>query len=182
MTSGEAGQAMSAKETARIEAFSDGVFAMAITLLILEIKVPHHSETGAGLGAQLLRQWPSYVAFLTSFATIGIMWINHHRLFTHIERSNHALLILNGLLLLGITVVPFPTAVVAEYIGHEGQQVAAMVYTGTFLTIAIFSICCGGTPQSVCWARMPTGARCRRSPNNTCSAHSSTSSVSRSRR
>jgi hypothetical protein len=78
------------KETARIEAFSDGVFAIAITLLILEIKIP---TAGSGdLSRQLIRQWPSYFAFVISFAFIGIMWINHHRLFTHIKRSNNVLL------------------------------------------------------------------------------------------
>src|SRR5215472_13584102 len=127
----------SSKETGRIEAFSDGVFAIAITLLILDIKVPHASESGLGLGTLLLRQWPSYVAFLASFATIGIMWINHHRLFTHIVRSSHALLLLNSLLLLGVVVVPFPTALVAEYFGHKGEHLAATLFSGTFLLIAI---------------------------------------------
>ncbi len=78
-------------ETARIEAFSDGVFAIAITLLILEIKVPMPS-TGI-LAPQLWRQWPSYVSFVISFAFIGIMWINHHRLFTHIRRCDNGLLL-----------------------------------------------------------------------------------------
>ena len=77
-------------ETSRVEAFSDGVFAIAITLLILEIKVP---PAGSGaLPRDLLRQWPSYFSFLISFAFIGIMWINHHRLFTHIARCDDALL------------------------------------------------------------------------------------------
>jgi uncharacterized membrane protein len=79
------------KETARIEAFSDGVFAIAITLLILEIQIPGQS---GDLGSQLIKAWPFYVAFLISFAFIGIMWINHHRLFTHIKRSDNTL---NGL-------------------------------------------------------------------------------------
>jgi len=103
-------------ETSRIEAFSDGVFAIAITLLILEIKVP---PPGSGeLSLALARQWPSYLSFLMSFAFIGIMWINHHRLFTHIARSDDVLLILNLLLLLGVIVVPFPTAVLATHWGE----------------------------------------------------------------
>jgi len=83
-------------ETGRIEAFSDGVFAIAITLLVLDLKVPAPSAAahGLGLGALLLRQWASYLAFATSFAFIGIMWINHHRLFTLIHRSDHTLLVL----------------------------------------------------------------------------------------
>src|SRR5580704_12294281 len=124
------------KETARIEAFSDGVFAIAITLLILEIKIP---AAGSGeLSVQLLRQWPSYFAFVFSFAFIGIMWINHHRLFTHIKRSNNALLFLNLLLLLGVTAVPFPTAVLAQHLGQSDQRAAAMLYHGMYFAIAVF--------------------------------------------
>ncbi len=126
-----------AKETGRLEAFSDGVIAIAITLLVLEIHVPPVDEGGALL-ASLLEQWPIYLAFLLSFATIGIMWINHHRLFTVIKRVDHNFLILNTLLLLGITLVPFTSALLGEYIGHEGEQVAAMVYSGVFVVIAIF--------------------------------------------
>jgi uncharacterized membrane protein len=124
------------KETARIEAFSDGVFAIAITLLILEIKIP---VAGSGdLSRQLLRQWPSYFAFVVSFAFIGIMWINHHRLFTHIRRSNNTLLFLNLLLLLGVTAVPFPTAVLAQHLGGSDQRAAAILYHGTYFVIAVF--------------------------------------------
>jgi uncharacterized membrane protein len=102
-------------ETSRIEAFSDGVFAIAITLLILEIKIP---TPGSGrLSLQLMNQWPAYVSFLISFAFIGIMWINHHRLLTHIVRSDNTLLILN-LVLLGVVAVPFPTAVLAIHLGQ----------------------------------------------------------------
>jgi uncharacterized membrane protein len=124
------------KETARIEAFSDGVFAIAITLLILEIKIP---AAGSGdLPRQLLRQWPSYFAFVFSFAFIGIMWINHHRLFTHIRRSNNTLLFLNLLLLLGVCAVPFPTAVLAQHLGQSDQRAAAILYHGTYFAIAVF--------------------------------------------
>lgn len=123
------------KETARIEAFSDGVFAIAITLLILEIKVPGPS---ADLRLQLLKQWPSFVAFIISFAFIGIMWINHHRLFTHIRRSNNPLMILNLLLLLGVSAVPYPTAVLAQHLGQPDQRTAAILYNGTYFVIAIF--------------------------------------------
>lgn len=77
------------KETGRVEAFSDGVFAIAITLLILDVHVPHDLPVTTTLGDALLKQWPSYLAFLTSFALIGIMWINHHKLFTLIKRSSH---------------------------------------------------------------------------------------------
>jgi uncharacterized membrane protein len=122
-------------ETGRVEAFSDGVFAIAITLLILEIKIPKPSD--GALGNQLLRQWPSYFAFLISFAFIGVMWINHHRLFTHIKRCNNTLMILNLLLLLGVTIVPFPTAVLASHIGFPDQRTAALLYNGVYVFIAI---------------------------------------------
>jgi uncharacterized membrane protein len=91
-----------ANETARIEAFSDGVFAVAITLLVLDIKVPPVSPASSPLAILLAHQWPSDLAFLTSFATILIMWVNHHRLFTHIGRADDRLLFFNGLLLLGV--------------------------------------------------------------------------------
>ena len=125
------------RPTGRLEAFSDGVFAIAITLLVLDIKVPHALPEGVRLTAALLGQWPAYVAFLSSFATIGIMWINHHRLFDHIVRADHTLFLLNLLLLLAISVVPFPTSLVAEYVlGPEGW-VAAMIYAGMGLLIAV---------------------------------------------
>ncbi len=127
------------KETGRIEAFSDGVFAIAITLLILEIKVPNAHELGAvgGLGAALLKLWPSYLAFVTSFATILVMWVNHHRLFNHIRRIDHAFLFWNGLLLFLVTFVPFPTALLAEYLPHAEARLAASVYSGTFVAVAL---------------------------------------------
>jgi uncharacterized membrane protein len=85
-----------------------------------------------------LAQWPAYVAFLTSFSVIGIMWINHHRMFTYIKRTDHGLLIFNTLLLLEITIVPFPTSRMAEYIGQPDQNVAAMVFGALSFLIAIF--------------------------------------------
>lgn len=119
------------KETGRVEAFSDGVFAIAITLLALDIKIPSASA-GTRLSELLVKQWPAYLAF------IGIMWINHHRLFTYIRRTDHMLLILNGLLLMGVTVVPFTTALLAAYVGRPDQDVAAMVYNGNYVATAIF--------------------------------------------
>jgi uncharacterized membrane protein len=128
---------VAAEETGRVEAFSDGVFAIAMTLLVLDIKVPHDLGGDRTLVRALAAQWPTYLAFLTSYATILIMWVNHHRLFTHIGRWDDRLLFSNGALLLGVVLVPFPTALVAEYLGHAGQVTAAMVYNGTFIVIAI---------------------------------------------
>ena len=125
-------------ETARIEAFSDGVFAIAITLLILEIQVPPQTPHG-GLRAALVALWPSYLAFLASFMTIGIMWLNHHRLFTLINKKDDWLIAFNLLLLLGITWLPFPTALLAEHLQgpHMDQQTAAVVYAASFFALSI---------------------------------------------
>jgi uncharacterized membrane protein len=125
-----------AKETGRIEAFSDGLFAIAMTLLVLNIQVP--DAPPGRLAAALLRQWPVYLAFLTSFATIGIMWINHHRLYNLIRRSDDVLLVLNLLLLLGVTAVPFTTSLVADYIERPDGQVAAVLYNGLYVVLSVF--------------------------------------------
>jgi len=128
---------MDEKDTNRLEAFSDGVFAVAITLLVLSIRVPLDSLfPDPSLWQKLLDQLPTLFAFVTSFFTIGVMWLNHHRLFKHIERTDTILLFLNLLLLLSIVFVPVPTALVAEYLVHPDQHVAALVYSGTFLLIA----------------------------------------------
>lgn len=126
------------KETGRVEAFSDGVFAIAVTLLVLDLKVPKSSEVGAGgLVPALFRQWPMFLAYLTSFATILVMWVNHHRLFNHIRRIDGTFLFANGLLLLFVTFVPFPTAMVADYLRHPDASTAAVVYAGTYEALAI---------------------------------------------
>jgi hypothetical protein len=111
-------------ETGRLEAFSDGVFAIAITLLVLEIAVPH-VEHDASLTNALLDLWPSYFGYAVSFITIGVMWINHHHMFKDIERVDHGLLALNLLLLICISFVPFPTAVLAEYVGEDEFRLEA---------------------------------------------------------
>lgn len=127
------------KETTRIEAFSDGVFAIVITLLVFDIKVPPVDQVDlSSLLNELLQRWPNFLSFFASFFFILVMWINHHRLFTVIRRSDTGLLLLNGLLLLGVTLVPFPTALVAEYFLHSDQVTAVMIYNGWFLVVAIF--------------------------------------------
>jgi uncharacterized membrane protein len=118
--------------TRRVEAFSDGVFAIAITLLILVIEPP---RSGAHLGGDLLRLWPSYVAYAISFLTIGIMWVNHHTVFRHFERVDRPLLFLNILLLMMIAFVPFPTRVVAEFIRSDSDRRAAALLYGITMTI-----------------------------------------------
>jgi len=123
------------KETGRVEAFSDGVFAIAITLLVLELKVPQLPDGASGgrLARALLAQWPSYLALVTSFFTILVMWINHHRMFRFVNKVSAPFLYANGLLLLAVTVVPFPTALLAAYFERPGASVAAAAYAGTFV-------------------------------------------------
>ncbi len=130
------------KETGRLEAFSDGVFAVAITLLVLDVDSKVSGEVhGESLLAHLWQQWPSLLAFVISFLTVGIMWINHHRLFTHIRRIDTGLLILNLVLLMIIVFVPVPTGLLAEYSAHgenySNYLTAAVIYSATFLLIAV---------------------------------------------
>ncbi len=128
------------KETARIEAFSDGVIAIIITLLVFSLQRPSDEiVTEIGLARALLNQWPTYLAVSISFFFILVMWINHHRLFTAIRRSDNNLLLLNGLLLFGISVMPFVTALMAAYLQDYHQEIIAMVvYSGWSLVVAVF--------------------------------------------
>jgi uncharacterized membrane protein len=123
--------------TNRLEAFSDGVLSVAITLLVLNITVPI-LKPGQSLGHELARNWPHYAAYVTSFITIGIIWINHHAMVSRLERANHIVLVLNLLLLLTIAVLPFATSLMAAYLREpRGQHLAAGVYAGSFLAMSI---------------------------------------------
>jgi uncharacterized membrane protein len=125
------------KETGRVEAFSDGVIAIAVTLLILEIKVPRPDEIASvGLFARLLSLWPSFLAFVTSFGTILVMWVNHHRIFRLVRIPDYPFLYWNGFLLLTITFVPYPTALLAQYLASPEAPVATAVYAGSFVITA----------------------------------------------
>jgi len=127
------------RETSRVEAFSDGVFAIAITLLVLTLAVPTYQKaaTAPALRHALLVQWPMYVAFLMSFFSILVMWASHHNIFSHIRRVDHVFLLLNGLVLMGVTVIPFPTEILASHLGHPGATVAAQVYCAVALFISL---------------------------------------------
>ena len=121
----------------RLEAFSDGVFAIAITLLVLDIHVPDPSST-ADLARELGAQWPSYVAYAVSFLTIGIIWINHHAMIRRLKAVDHEILILNLLLLLTVGLLPFTTALMAAYLKEsEGEALAAAIYAGSFLLMSL---------------------------------------------
>ena len=133
--------------TSRLEAFSDGVFAIAITLLILEIRIPE-THGGAGLADELRDLWPSYAAYAVSFFTIGIYWVNHHTLFDHIQRVNRPVLFLNLALLLCVSFIPFPTAVFARFVREDDAGIAAAFY-GLTATVA-------GTLFFALWAYVAT--------------------------
>jgi uncharacterized membrane protein len=118
--------------TTRVEAFSDGVFAIAITLLILEIKVPH-AGAEEHFWTSLVGLWPSYLAFLLSFFVILVMWVNHHELIRMVEAVDYPFFFANGLVLLTVTFVPFPTAVLAEHLATPDAGAAVAFYCGTFI-------------------------------------------------
>ncbi len=125
----------------RIIAFSDGVFAFAITLLILNVHVPQLAELAAtrkSLLFALVEQWPTYLSFLLSFLIVGVVWGNHHTMFSYIKRSNHYLVVLNLLLLLDIVALPFAAALLALYVGTREQQTAVQVYSGVLFVGGIF--------------------------------------------
>jgi uncharacterized membrane protein len=130
--------------TGRLEAFSDGVIAVAITLLVLYIQVPDvNPHAGPGqchtLACALAGQWPSYAAYVTSFLTIGIIWVNHHVMISRLREADRTILFLNLLLLLSIGVLPFATDLMATYLKRsQGQHLAAAVYGGAFLLMGVF--------------------------------------------
>ena len=129
------------RENSRIEAFSYGVFAIAKTLLVLELKVPPvasvHSISDLWNG--LIHLWPSYFAFTLSFGILLVSWVNHHYLFNILDKSSRPFLYANGFLLFTITFMPFPTALLAEYISTDYAKPAIAFY------------CFGGVINSIGW-------------------------------
>ncbi len=127
------------KDTNRVEAFSDGVFAVALTLLVVSLTVPEIGANRAVSARELLqalfRQWPQFVAFAASFFSVLLLWISHHQTFAMIRRTSRSLMLANGLLLFLVTLIPFPTAMLARYIQTPGGSVAAALYAGVFLLI-----------------------------------------------
>ena len=129
--------------TNRLESFSDGVMAVAITLLVLALVPPTLQETAKhSLVYELGRNWPHYLAYVISFMTIGIIWINHHAMITRLREADHSILILNLVLLMTIAILPFATELMADYLrADHGQKLAAGVYSGAFLLMALaFSV------------------------------------------
>jgi uncharacterized membrane protein len=120
---------------ARAEAFSDGVFAVAATLLVFNLAAPKVSH---GLDQALLAEWPSYTAYAISFGTIVVIWVNHHVVFDSLDRVDRRFLFINALLLVTVAAIPFPTGLLADYLqaGHD-QQTAAFAYGLTMSAMAV---------------------------------------------
>ena len=130
------GELSDAVATNRLEAFSDGVIAVAITLLVLNLTVPLPPD--AHLLHDLGRNWGRYPAYVISFVTIGIIWINHHAMIGRLRQTDHLILVLNLLLLMSIVVIPFVTNLMALYVNQpHGASVAALVYSGALLLMAV---------------------------------------------
>ncbi len=121
--------------TERVETFSDGVFAFAITLLVLNLYDP--TTRGSALTGGLIDEWPAFFALATSFMTILVMWINHHNMFNYIERVSRELMLLNGLLLLFVVIVPFTTLLVSEHLLSSDASIAAVVYSGSVFLLSV---------------------------------------------
>jgi uncharacterized membrane protein len=126
---------------ARLEALSDGVFAIIITLLVLDLRVPRDlAERGIPLREALLQQWPAYAAYVLSFLQVGVVWANHHTMFHYIRRADHLLRVYTLLLLLCVALLPFTTALLAEYVrGSESDaRIAAALYAATLGVAGVF--------------------------------------------
>ena len=134
-------------DSRRAESFSDGVFAVAITVLVFNLlSIADETSTGAGkptlTAAYLGHSWPAYLAYVVSFLTIGIMWLNHHTMLARVSKVDRPVLILNLFLLMGIVAIPFPTALVADHLyAHGGlgspASVAAVTYGLVMIVISI---------------------------------------------
>jgi uncharacterized membrane protein len=120
--------------TGRLEAFSDGVFAIAVTLLVLDIGVS--ASAGHDLGAAIRGLWPSYLAYVASFSTIGAAWLGHNAITEYLERTDAAFVRLNLLLLLFVSFLPFPTRLVAEFIHQDKAERVAVTFYGIVLLLS----------------------------------------------
>jgi uncharacterized membrane protein len=120
-------------ETDRTEAFSDAVFAIAITLLVLDLSVP--ASEFDDLWAGIAKEWPAYLAYATSFLTIGGIWLAHHGIFHRIRYLNRRVMMLNLLLLMAVSFLPFPTRLVAEAIRITDAERTAVIFYGTTLLV-----------------------------------------------
>lgn len=141
MAGTSAGRPQATMSTARLETFSDAVMAVAITLLILDLRVPSPDSPGS-LARHLAEQWPNFAAYVVSFLTIGVVWTNHHAMLRRLASADHFVLMLNVVLLMTIVVLPFTTSLMSAYLtASTGQHLAAAVYGGSFLLFrAVFLV------------------------------------------
>jgi uncharacterized membrane protein len=124
-------------DSRRAESFSDGVFAVAITVLVFNL-LPIADETKNSLSAaSLAHHWQAYFAYVVSFMTIGIMWLNHHTLLAQVSRVDRTVLVLNLFLLMGVVAIPFPTALVADHLTSSGGATAAFTYGLVMIAISL---------------------------------------------
>jgi TMEM175 potassium channel family protein len=134
--------------TGRLETFADGVFAIAATLLIIDVSV---EAEGDRLARELAHSWPQYAAYAVSFLTIGIIWVNHHACFAQIDRTDRRFLFINVGFLMCVAFIPFPTRLVAEHLRDDGARAAAVAYGVTLTLTAVFF--------SLFWFYAATGRR-----------------------
>jgi uncharacterized membrane protein len=125
-------------ETGRTEAFSDGVLAIAVTLLVLDLHVPPRNILDEPLSVALAHEWPAYAAYMTSFLIIGIIWVNHHAVFQLVGRVDRSVQFLNLVLLMSVVAIPFATALLSEYLlaGDGNARSAALVYSAVMLAMS----------------------------------------------
>lgn len=125
-------------ETTRTEAFSDGVLAIAITLLVLDLRVPARDTLNSSLASALAHQWPAYFAYITSFLVVGIIWVNHHAVFQIVGTVDRMAMFLNLLLLMCVAAIPFTTALLSEYLTDgRSANTAAVVYSAVMLAMSL---------------------------------------------
>ncbi|WP_042420146.1 TMEM175 family protein [Streptacidiphilus anmyonensis] len=140
-------------ESSRVEAFSDGVFAIAITLLVLQLAVvnPGRVHTAGDAWHELGHLWTAYDAYVVSFLVIGIMWLNHHTVFGYVARVDRGLLVINLVLLLVVAALPFPTALVSDWLGQPGPAEVSVAVFSAFMVAHALSF------QALWWWLTRTG-------------------------
>jgi uncharacterized membrane protein len=126
--------------THRVEAFSDGFFAIVITLLVLDLRLPEAApgEAVKPVGQQLVDLWPVALAYVVSFINIYILWVSHHEMMRITTKADTGFLYLNGGLLLGVAIMPFSTSVLADHVATADASAPAALYTGALLWVALF--------------------------------------------
>lgn len=126
------------KQTGRLEAFSDGIFGVAITLLSIEIGIQEYDgATNFSLWQKILDHWPEYFSYFNSFATVLLIWMGHNKIFKQLRAANHSIILVNGLVLLVVVLFPFPTKTVGTFIGTQAENTAVAFYTGFTGTITL---------------------------------------------